>query len=113
MVACLFEWSGVSLKQFHQLLAELSWTEKLSDGTALYDAVNPQRRLLVINVWDSVDALELFLRTQLSRSLTRVGLSRPMMKAWSLSGAPEQASRVNNQMLIDILSRSLYATAEN
>jgi hypothetical protein len=62
---------------------------------------------MVIDVWQSLEALESFLCSVLSSSLVNVGLAQPMMKAWSLAGSASQAANVNNLALRKSLARSM------
>lgn len=113
MIAILFEWRLIEPVQWQQLVKDLDWLAKIEDGTALFDSDRPGSRAIVIDVWQSLEALESFLVSVLARTLVDIGLPQPTMKAWSLSGYASQAASINNLALRKSLERSMHFVVRN
>lgn len=113
MIAILFEWRMVEPDQWRRLIAELDWQDKVQNGTAMFEAGRSTGRAVVIDVWQTLEALEYFLSSVLARRLVSIGLPQPLMKAWSLSGSDRDAASVNNLALRKSLELSMVHAVRN
>lgn len=81
-IACLFEWSRISEMQQLAVLAKLERSGNANSVNAVYDGGS----FAVVGVWESAEALDLFVSSCFSQFLAQIGLPQPVIKTWSLSG---------------------------
>jgi hypothetical protein len=83
-IACLFEWPLVAPAQLKQLEDSLDWPRRLGAERWEYNSGPAGGMLIVIDVWESRAALELFLETCLAHMLIKAGLPQPSIKSWEI-----------------------------
>lgn len=84
-IACLFEWPLVTPAQLEQLEASLDWPRHLGNERWAYEASPQGGRLVVIDVWETRAALDLFLETCFEQMLLSAGLPKPSIKSWKIN----------------------------
>jgi hypothetical protein len=89
--AFLFEWRSVSAEQFRRLVKELHWEEKAFSGRMSHPAGARNGSLVVLEVWSSPEAFELFWNAPLRLAVLRSGLPLPVVKSWKLNGGSVSA----------------------
>lgn len=113
MLACLYEWLQVYPEQYQLLLSELNWGKKIPAGMITYDATRKSGRLLVVDVWESREALDIYMQTVFCRVLTRAGLPRPATKYWSLGNYLSENVLFSSDFIQMLINKSYRNPKEN
>lgn len=81
-VAMVIEWPGVDQEAYLALLRELDLGERMFPGAVLHLAGPVEGGWRAVDVWDSPEAFERFLREKLVAASARAGLPAPKVDTW-------------------------------
>lgn len=81
-IAYLMEFPDATLAQYDAVVAETNPDGKAASG-GLFHVVGPNDGgLRIVDVWDSQDAFDTFLRERLGAALAKHGVAPPRVQAW-------------------------------
>lgn len=81
-VAMVIEWQGVDQEAYLSLLRELDLGDRMFPGAVLHLAGPVEGGWRAVDVWDSPEAFERFLREKLEAAGARAGLPAPKVDTW-------------------------------
>jgi hypothetical protein len=83
-IAFLMEFPDITLAQYDAVVAETNPTGKVAPG-GVFHVVGPyEGGLRIVDVWESQEAFDTFLRERLQAALLRQGIAPPRVESWAV-----------------------------
>lgn len=83
-IAFLMEFPGVTLAQYDAVVAETNPTGEVASGGVFHVGGPHDGGFRIVDVWESQEAFETFLRERLQAALVKHGVAPPRVETWSV-----------------------------
>jgi hypothetical protein len=81
-IAFLLEWPGVTQAQYDAVIQELDLGGRVAPGGVFHVAGPMEGGWRVVDVWESQEVFDTFLREKLGQALQHAGVQPPQVQAW-------------------------------
>lgn len=96
--AYLMEWPRINQDQYEKLVRALNWYGKILCGTAMHIPGPAGGYLIVMEVWESLEASTQFFDSLFAQALQKAGLPQPVMQFWEIPSLKEPALAVERAL---------------
>lgn len=95
-------WAGVTPQQYHALENAVGWRRKPPSGGRYHIAWFPEGKVRIVDVWESPDEFDRFLKNRLEGGVAKVGIAgEPQVDIWPLYDLQVEADPPKNCVVAD------------